>query len=115
VLAVIGLAAGLLGACAEATPTPGVALERADGARARCTAAAQRFRDQLAAAAEGCLSDAGCTAFDSCHAVVRDRGASVLPLRTQMQQACQAAPDAPVELECAGRPVRCVAQRCLRF
>jgi len=82
--------------------------------RALCAAAVQRYRAGLAAAAEGCMSDHGCVPFDSCFAVIKDRGAAVVPLRDQMRQACKA-PESQVELECTPRSVRCVARRCLRF
>jgi hypothetical protein len=104
----------LLG-CAETSP---VALERAPSApdtRAACTAARQRFRVELAAAGEGCLSDDGCAPFDTCHAVVRDHGAAVAQLRGEMRETCKASSEGPVELECTPRPVRCVARRCLRY
>jgi hypothetical protein len=104
-LGMIGLVA-CAGAPAPAPkPTP----------EAACASASEQYRAGLGAAAEECLSDEGCVAFGTCHAVTRGQVPALELLRSRAQAACQAMPGSHVDVECAPRPPRCVARRCIRF
>lgn len=103
-------------ACTPALPAArGPAPSPAEQERARCGAARERFRAELLAAADNCFTDEGCVAFDTCHAVIRGSEPALLAAQRQSQEACTAAGAKRVEVECAARPPRCVARRCVRF
>ena len=98
-----------LAACA---PAPAPAPISRD---ATCAEAWQQYRAELSAAAENCLSDQGCVVLGSCFAVTRGRVATVQDLQSQARRACALVAGSHVEVECAPRPARCVARRCVRF
>ena len=104
-LVILLLAAGCASAPVAPPPAPADA----------CASAWQEYRAELSAAAENCLSDQGCVAFGTCNAVTRGREPAVQDLKARAQSACAPMHGSHVHVECAPRPIRCVARRCLRF
>ena len=102
-------------ACASAPPPRAGDPGAPSAPGADCQTLWRQYQTELGASAENCFSDEGCVAYDSCHAVTRGRAPTLNALLAKVGQVCTQIPGSHVEVQCAPRPPRCVARRCVRF